>query len=107
MIVNSYFFNMFLLKNSFKPNILTNLAKLHFDKTEKEALKEDLQNMLNFINQVNVVDTEGVEPLIHINTRYNNFREDVAKHLNTKAEILSNAPAKNDDFFLVPKVIKK
>ncbi len=86
---------------------LANLAKLRFNDDEKDQLKDDLQNMLNFINQVNEVDTEGVEPLIHINMRYNNFREDVPKHLNTKAETLSNAPAKNEDFFLVPKVIKK
>jgi len=86
---------------------LANLAKLSFDDAEKDQLKKDLQNMLNFINQVNEVDTEGVEPLIHINTQYNNFRKDVALHLSTKAETLSNAPEKNEDFFLVPKVIKK
>lgn len=86
---------------------LSNLSKLSFSETEKNELKADLQNMLNFINQINEVDTEAVEPLIHINTRYNNFREDVAFHLNSKAETLSNAPKKNEDFFLVPKVIKK
>jgi len=86
---------------------LSNLSKLSFNETEKNELKADLQNMLNFINQINEVDTEGVEPLIHINTRYNNFREDVPLHLNSKAETLSNAPEKNKDFFLVPKVIKK
>jgi len=86
---------------------LANLAKLSFNDAEKDLLKKDLQNMLNFINQINDVDTEGVEPLIHINTRCNNFREDIAQHLNTKAETLSNAPKKNEDFFLVPKVIKK
>lgn len=86
---------------------LANLAKLSFDAAEKDQLKKDLQNMLNFINEINEVDTEGVEPLIHMNTRYNNFREDAALHLNSKVETLSNAPEKNEDFFLVPKVIKK
>jgi len=86
---------------------LSNLAKLSFNETEKNELKADLQNMLNFINQINEVDTEGVEPLIHITTRSNNFREDAAHHISSKAEILSNAPEKSEDFFLVPKVIKK
>jgi len=86
---------------------LSNLAKLTFDEAERATLKSDLQNMLNFINQINEVDTEGIEPLIHINNKVNKFREDVPVHLNTKSETLSNAPMKNEDFFLVPKVIQK
>jgi len=86
---------------------LAKLSKLEFNEEEKGEIMEDLQNMLNFIEQVKEVDTKGVEPLIHINETSNNFREDIGKHLITKKEALLNAPEKNEDFFLVPKVIKK
>jgi len=88
-------------------NRLAKLSKLSFEGTEKEAIKKDLQHILNFIDQINEVDTKGVEPLIHITNRKNAFREDEAKQLITKEEALSNAPNKTQDFFLVPKVIKK
>lgn len=88
-------------------NRLAKLSHLSFKEEEKKAVKKDLQNMLNFIDQINEVDTEGVEPLIHITNRKNAFREDEAKQLINKEEALSNAPKKTDDFFLVPKVIKQ
>jgi len=86
---------------------LAKLSKLSFKNGEKEAIKQDLQNMLNFIEQINEVDTEGVEPLIYITKRKNAFRADEPKQLTTKEEVLLNAPKKTEDFFLVPKVIKK
>jgi len=88
-------------------NRLAKLSKLQFNDEERTAIKTDLQKMLNFIDQINEIDTEGVEPLIHINNNVNSFREDVAKNLLTKEEALLNAPAKTKDFFKVPKVIKK
>jgi len=88
-------------------NRLAKLSKLNFEGTEKEAIKQDLQNILNFIEQINEVNTDGVEPLIHITNNKNAFRKDESKQLITKKEALSNAPKKTDDFFLVPKVIKK
>jgi len=88
-------------------NRLAKLSKLNFEGTEKEAIKQDLQNILNFIEQINQVNTDGVEPLIHITNNKNAFRKDESKQLITKKEALSNAPKKTDDFFLVPKVIKK
>jgi len=88
-------------------NRLAKLSKLNLEGTEKEAIKQDLQNILNFIEQINQVNTDGVEPLIHITNNKNAFRKDESKQLITKKEALSNAPKKTDDFFLVPKVIKK
>jgi len=86
---------------------LANLSKLQFSDEERSAIKCDLQKMLDFIDQINEIDTEGVEPLIHINKNINSFREDVAKSLITKQEALKNAPKANEDFFIVPKVIDK
>lgn len=86
---------------------LAKLSKLQFSDEERASIKGDLQKMLNFIDQINEIDTDGVEPLIHINSNINSFREDKPKTLITKEDALKNAPAKNDDFFKVPKVIKK
>lgn len=86
---------------------LAKLSKLQFSETEREAVKTDLQKMLNFIDQISEINTEGVEPLIHINEMTNRFRADTVEDLNTKEEILKNAPEANKDFFVVPKVIKK
>jgi len=88
-------------------NQLANLAKLEFTADERENLKEDLKDILNFVNQIMEVDTENVEPLIHICETSNVFRSDDAKNrLDTNAA-LQNAPLKKDNYFAVPKVINK
>ncbi|MFT6175212.1 MAG: aspartyl-tRNA(Asn)/glutamyl-tRNA(Gln) amidotransferase subunit C, partial [Cryomorphaceae bacterium] len=46
---------------------LANLSKLEFDEESKERIKKDLTRMLAFVEQLNELDTEGVEPLIHVN----------------------------------------
>lgn len=86
---------------------LAKLAKLQFSEEEKEGLKKDLSQMIGFIEKLNELDTEGVEPLLHMSSRTNVFREDVVQGSITCEEALQNAPQKNDSFFLVPKVIKK
>jgi aspartyl-tRNA(Asn)/glutamyl-tRNA(Gln) amidotransferase subunit C len=84
---------------------LAELSKLEFNETEKDAIREDLQKMLNFINKLNEVETQGYEPLIFMTDELNQYREDVAEHTITKEEALKNAPKKDSDYFKVPKVI--
>jgi aspartyl-tRNA(Asn)/glutamyl-tRNA(Gln) amidotransferase subunit C len=84
-----------------------NLAKLEFDENEKEALKDDLQNMIAFVEKLNEVDTTGVEPLLFISSQKNVFREDEVKGSATREEALMNARVKDEQFFKVPKVINK
>ena len=86
---------------------LAKLARLQFSDEEKEELKKDLAQMIGFIDKLNELDTEGVEPLMHMSPRINVLREDVVQGSITREEALLNAPEKNDEFFLVPKVIKK
>ena len=86
---------------------LAHLARLKFSDEEKESLKKDLGQMIGFIDKLNELDTEGVEPLLHMSSRVNVLREDVVKGSVSREEALLNAPQKNDSFFLVPKVIKK
>lgn len=86
---------------------LAHLARLEFAPEDKEALKVDLERMINFVEKLNEVNTDGVEPLLHMSPRMNVLREDVVQGSISRDEALLNAPAKNEAFFLVPKVIKK
>ena len=86
---------------------LANLARLHFDKTQKEAIKNDLQRMIQFVEKLNELDTTGVEPLLHVSENINVLREDKVEGSISTADGLKNAAVHDEHFFKVPKVIKK
>ena len=86
---------------------LSNLAQLQFSEKEKEDIKIDLEKMIGFIEQLQKVDTDNVEPLIHISDAVNVLRADEIKGSVVVEEALKNAPNNDDLFFTVPKVIKK
>jgi len=84
---------------------LAHLARLEFDDTTKQSIRQDLENMLKFAESLNQVDTTGVEPLIYMTNTQNNVRTDEVVQSFTKDELLKNAPKKDSDYFRVPKVI--
>ena len=86
---------------------LANLARLQFDNTEKSAIKNDLQRMIQFVEKLNELDTTGVSPLLHMSNNVNALREDEIKGSIIREEGLKNATMKDSQFFKVPKVIKK
>lgn len=86
---------------------LANLARLQFDNTEKSAIKNDLQRMIQFVEKLNELDTTGVSPLLHMSDNLNALREDEIKGSISREEGLKNAAKKDSQFFKVPKVIKK
>lgn len=86
---------------------LAHLARLQFNAAEKEAIKNDLQRMIQFVDKLNEVDTTGVEPLLHMSEQVNVLREDDVQGSITTEEALRNAPVHDELFFKVPKVIKK
>ncbi|TMI74477.1 MAG: Asp-tRNA(Asn)/Glu-tRNA(Gln) amidotransferase subunit GatC [Bacteroidetes bacterium] len=86
---------------------LARLARLRFDDAEKEEIKNDLQRMIAFVEKLNELDLEGVQPLMHMTDEVNVLREDEVTGSITREEALKNAPAHDDQFFKVPKVIKK
>ena len=86
---------------------LANLARLQFDDTEKSGIKNDLQRMIQFVEKLNELDTTGVSPLLHMSDNVNALREDEIKGSITREEGLKNAVMKDNQFFKVPKVIKK
>lgn len=86
---------------------LAHLARLEFDEQEKERIRADLEKILDFVDKLNELDTEGVEPLAYITEEKNVLRKDVAKHTISKEDALKNAPQKDSDYFKVPKVLQK
>jgi aspartyl-tRNA(Asn)/glutamyl-tRNA(Gln) amidotransferase subunit C len=86
---------------------LSDLAKLEFEKEDREEIKKDLRNILNFVEKLQRVDTDGVEPLIYMNEDVNVMRADISEVSITKEEALKNAPLKDSDYIKVPTVLKK
>ncbi len=88
-------------------NKLADLAKLEFSETETENLKKDMSQIISYIEKMNELDTENVEPLIFMTEETNVLRKDEVKTSITKAEALQNAASKDSDYFRVPKFIEK
>jgi aspartyl-tRNA(Asn)/glutamyl-tRNA(Gln) amidotransferase subunit C len=86
---------------------LARLSQLEFNSDTKAKMEDDLNKILAFVDKLNEVDTENVEPLIYLNEETNKLREDeIGEHL-PKEKALKNAPSKDSDYFKVPTVLKK
>ena len=81
------------------------LAKLALTEEEREKAKEKMQEMLDYVDKLNELDTEGIEPLAHTFSVGNVFREDVVTNGDGSEATLANAPVKKDGGFKVPKTI--
>jgi len=86
---------------------IAHLARLEFNDADKEEIIKDMNNMLAFVEKLNELDTEGVEPLVYMTDEVNHLREDVVKQEITQKEALQNAPKHDSDYFKVPKVVEK
>lgn len=84
---------------------VAHLARLEFKEEEIEKFRGDLNNILSFIEKLQEVDTDGVEPMYQVNNLSNVLRKDEIKESLTKEEALKNAPQKDDGMFIVPKVV--
>ena len=71
-----------------------------------EKLADDMNSIFEFIEKLNELKTENVEPLTSIAETTLRFREDKITSDNIREKILKNSPKKNDDFFVVPKVVE-
>ena len=78
------------------------LARLELTEEETEKYSKQLGDILKYVEQMNEVDTTGIEPMPHAIPVTNVMREDVVKQ--TKEELMQNAPLEEDGFFRVPKI---
>ncbi len=81
------------------------LAKLELSDEEKEAAKKDMGDMLDYIDQLNELDTSQVAPMSHVFPVNNVFREDIVTNGDGSEDTLANAPLSRDGGFEVPKTI--
>jgi aspartyl-tRNA(Asn)/glutamyl-tRNA(Gln) amidotransferase subunit C len=86
---------------------IAHLSKLSFEGPQKEAIRQDLERMISFVDKLSELDTTGVEPLIFMSEEVNRLREDVVHQEITHDDALRNAPKKDSDYFRIPKVLDK
>jgi len=82
------------------------LARLELSESETEKYSKQLGEILKYVEQMNEIDTTGVEPMPHPVPVINVMREDVVKYEQTKEELMANAPCRENGFFKVPKISK-
>ncbi|GAA4456307.1 Asp-tRNA(Asn)/Glu-tRNA(Gln) amidotransferase subunit GatC [Nibrella saemangeumensis] len=85
---------------------IAHLARLEVRPEEEAALLDSLNEVLTWMEQLNELDTTGVEPLTHISDEQNVMRDDVIGQHLPREQALSNAPQQDGTFFQVPKVLE-
>lgn len=82
------------------------LAKLSVSEEEKQKVAVDLDRILDYIETMNDLDTDGIEPMSHVLPVKNVFREDVITNEADREQLLKNAPAQKDGSYAVPKTVE-
>ncbi len=82
------------------------LARLELSEEEKETFGNQLEQILAYMEQLNRLDTKGVEPTSHAIPIQNAFREDETKSSFPQEEVLGIAPEEEDGHFRVPRIIE-
>ena len=85
---------------------VAHLARIKTPEDRLEPLAQELNGILNWIEHLNEVDVEGVEPMTSNVRQRLRLRDDVVTDGNKVADVLSNAPKSADGFFVVPKVVE-
>jgi len=82
------------------------LARLSLSEEEKDLFGSQLGGILDYMEQLNGLDTEGIEPTSHVLSIQNVMREDIPAASLPGTEALLNAPSRTEQFFRVPKIIE-
>ncbi len=85
---------------------VADLARLELSPEEVELFTGDMNRILDYMDQLDELDTGGVEPTSHVLALKNVFREDVVGESLTVDEVLANAPRREKGHFVVPKIIE-
>jgi|TARA_B110000438_G_scaffold213378_1_gene205608 aspartyl-tRNA(Asn)/glutamyl-tRNA(Gln) amidotransferase subunit C len=85
---------------------ISKLARISVDEEKIDSLTKDLSSIFKFIEQLNELNTDNVKPLSSILNEPLRLRKDEISDGNIREKILENSPKKNEEFFVVPKVIE-
>ena len=86
---------------------IASLAKLHLSEDEVDLYTDQMNDILNYMHQLDELDTENVEPLSHVLDQLNITRRDKEEPSLSRDDVFSNAPDSNGEYFVVPSVIEK
>ena len=82
---------------------IADLAKISISEDQIEKLESEISSILNWVENLNEVDTENIEPMSNSLTNFLQMREDIVNDGEKRSDILSNSPAEDESFFVVPK----
>ena len=85
---------------------ISKLSRISVDEKKAEKLAGDLNSIFEFIEKLNELKTDNVEPLTSVAETTLKFRSDEIKSENIREQIIKNSPEDNEDFFVVPKVVE-
>ena len=85
---------------------ISKLSRISINEEKAKKLEKDLNSIFEFIEKLNELDTTKIEPLTSIADTVLQLRKDEIKSSNIKDQILKNSPEKNEEFFVVPKVVE-
>jgi aspartyl-tRNA(Asn)/glutamyl-tRNA(Gln) amidotransferase subunit C len=81
------------------------LAQLILDDDSKERLVHEMGDILNYMDKLDELDTEGIEPMMHVLDLTNVYREDVVRESLSREDAMRNAPKSDGEYFLVPRIL--
>jgi len=87
-------------------NKIAHLSRLEIDEKDADKMIKDMSAIVDWVDKLSEVDTEGVEPLTTMSYEINALREDEVKEHLSHERALKNAPQKDADYFRVPKVLE-
>jgi len=85
---------------------ISKLARISVSDQQAFMLEKNLNSILSFVNQLNELNTEKIQPISTISSQKLIMSDDVVKVSNQKEDILKNAPEKNSSYYIVPKVVE-
>ena len=86
---------------------IAELSRLSLSSDELKKRTEDMNNILNYMDTLNEIDTDNVEELYNVNDMINPLRDDTFEQSLEKKDVLKNSPSSNDDYIEVPLTVKK
>ena len=85
---------------------ISKLSRISVDDAKADKLAGDLNSIFDFIEKLNELNTDNVEPLTSVAETTLKLRADEVKSENIRDQILNNSPEENEDFFVVPRVVE-
>ncbi len=86
---------------------IANLSRLDLDENEVRKFKGELGRILEYVRKLNEINTEGVEPISHVNEVMNVMREDIPSESTPRELMLRSSPKTDGKFFIVPRVVEE